>query len=59
MRSALFCKKVVLTMGWTLLVPRLVERALRALDREPFYRRIFVLTPRPDQGGPPRCPQAN
>ena len=41
------------------LVPRLVERAPRAFDREPFYRRIFVLSPRPDQGAAPRCPQAN
>jgi hypothetical protein len=39
-----------------LLVPRLVERALRAFDREPFYRRIFVLTPQVEQGAPPRCP---
>jgi hypothetical protein len=38
------------------LVPRLVERTLRAFDREPFYRRIFVLTPQVDQGAPPRCP---
>lgn len=30
------------------LVPGLVERALRAFGRGPFYRRIFVLTPRPD-----------
>ena len=42
-----------------LLVPRLVERALRAFDREPFYRKIFVLTPQPDQGVPTRCPRAN
>jgi hypothetical protein len=38
------------------LVPGLFERALRAFGREPFYRRIFVLTPRPDQGAPPGCP---
>jgi hypothetical protein len=38
------------------LVPRLVERVLQRFDREPFYRRIFVLTPQPGRGVPPRCP---
>jgi hypothetical protein len=38
------------------LVPRLVERVLQTFDREPFYRRIFVLSPQPDQGAPPECP---
>jgi hypothetical protein len=39
-----------------LLVPRLVERALRAFDRESFYRKIFVLNRRLEQGAPARCP---
>jgi hypothetical protein len=38
------------------LVPHLVERVLQTFDREPFYRRIFVLTPQPSRGVPPRCP---
>ena len=41
------------------LVPRLVERVLRAFDHEPFYRRIFVLTPQVDQGAQPKCRKAN
>jgi hypothetical protein len=30
--------------------PKLIETCLKALDREPFYRKIFVLARHPDQG---------
>ena len=41
------------------LAPRLVERVLQTFDREPFYRKIFVLTPQVDAGAPAKCSKAN
>jgi len=41
------------------LAPRLVERVLQTFDREPFYRKIFVLTAQVDAGAPGKCSKAN
>ena len=39
------------------LTPHSVERPLRVFDREPFYRRIFVVTRQAEQGATVECQQ--